>query len=136
MRIQLDDFPCEVVLERRGARGISMRMVAAEAGRFGVVTVEAGDPLAQISCSPQAWIAEPDEVCIKAYAENQGIVPLLVSQGVVKAPHIHLDLRGGATIGPRRVSGPDEADAYVAVCRLTATALAEIERPAVEDVHE
>lgn len=75
-----------------------------------------GMPVATASvCLQGRWQVAAGEVLIKEYNENRGVLGALVEAGIVKQPHEHLDV----TFGVERVLRGDDAERYVAVCKLT-----------------
>lgn len=79
-----------------------------------------GMPVATAStCLADRWHVGEGEVLIKEYNENTGVLAALIAAGIVEAPHAHLDV----AFGIERVPSGEDADRYVAVCKLTAAAL-------------
>lgn len=126
MRIDIQGLACELLIREAQGGGFNVRVIAAEDGVLGATAVDAGTPIVSPSCRLDAWHFEPDEVAIKGYGEHAGIIDVLVAAGAIARPHMHLDLRGSRAPGPRRVSGPAEAEAYVGICRLSPAAMASI----------
>lgn len=81
---------------------------------------ETGMPVCTASvCLAVRWRVREGEVLIKDYRENQGVLAALVAAGIVERPHEHLDI----AVGVDRVPSGEDAEMYVAVCKLTAAAL-------------
>jgi hypothetical protein len=79
-------------------------------GRVGLRLVEDGSPVATATVNT-ALRFEADEIIVKDYAENEGIVAALVSAGVVEPDFVPIHIGAYA--------------ARCARCRLTPTAMAE-----------
>lgn len=127
---------CEVFIDaERNPLFPRIQLVVGEAGgSLAGDELMPGEPFVTASTAMDYWLLQGGEVAIKAYNENAGIVESLVAGGIVHPAHIHLDLRGARVPGPRRVSAPDNADAYVAICRFTDEVIAAI--PALRDEDE
>lgn len=80
---------------------------------------ETGVPVATAStCLSARWPVGESEVLVKEYNENSGVLAALISAGIVEVPHAHLDV----SFGIERVRSCDDAERYVAVCKLSAAA--------------
>ena len=60
-------------------------------GRTAIVLTHRGEDWATASVNVVAVGMEPDEVGIKDYSENEGMLDALIAAGVVQAPHRFAD---------------------------------------------
>jgi hypothetical protein len=60
-------------------------------GRIGIILLHKGEDWAVASVNLVAERMEDDEVAIKDYSENEGMLDALIAAGVVQAPHRFAD---------------------------------------------
>jgi hypothetical protein len=90
-------MPFDVQLHGQSLTVVTERYSAG--GRVALELVDEEGPYARATINPPRGVElADDEVLIKNYSENEGVLPALIAAGVITAPHRHVPL--GYVNGP------------------------------------
>lgn len=78
------DIDCVAVRELyRGTKATCLRILAADTQRNRTMGITVGESVCAASINLEYHKLEPDEVAIKNYSENQGLLPVLIAAQIV-----------------------------------------------------